>query len=960
MAFNPFHGFRKHSKVIFAILTIICMITFILSFGRNDFFEWLGSLIGAGKKGDAVTTLYDKKVYLREVQDRQNDREVAKDFLNAAAFLGGQTVEKQAVDELNKLIDAPDLPDELAAYRDALKNRYLQRVILSVSPEDDPLLKKIVDKDVIAAFYVNRVKRARETNNFQDLSQVFTQLQQLSAGMPSVRNKLRNSDRTTEARLLTALIGDEISSLTFDRGLSTQDILDSMVWLHQADSLGIRLTEEDIRKEINRVSPTADALTGDSETDSKFMQRIFANRDRDRKRDLTLATLYRALGDELRIHMAEAVILGGPGGRSRSTVYRPFTAVAPGEYLDYYRDQRTTMKVTLLPVPVRAFLGAIPGQPSERDLEKFFDTYKGAENMPWSLTPGFKRPQKVALQWIITANVPEKTFAQIAAALPLSGAFRNLSDPREQHYQNLAGKILRVGGNPLPGPALLGPGKLLPAWQLLDVIDELNTAYDNLKFKYPVPSLFQGDPALAYYTALDSPAVIAATVAQTAPNGTLASGLSPLVTSQASAVAHARVYEGGKLKKDIQAEAIKAEAQQRARAIASALGTSAGGPALTRWAPWVWADYQEPRLDDFRAERYPVTPPLNSFVSQAGLRSQVLDMATRSLALRLRSGDLQQLAADLDKNNDREAVEKVLREARKEDRPWWDQYTGKTKEPVDKYTFLTAPELRPLRNLLGITSSQSQEEQVGRIGQFFATKDSKLYKPQSGRGLIWWKTQDIPASTPSWPLEAEVRKEVVEAWQLMEARERARREAERIRAKVHQTKPDEALQALRMVLADNPSWGGLIQFDEVGRQVAKPNPLAGDKKEYEPFKVPHDEIPYPPEDFVDQLLKLKEGEAGLIQDRPSKTFYVVYVEKRSPPPSIEEVVAGRRRIGGDGLWDQATAEQRNQYIEAIKKELRREAGKLNAQGRFELAPGFRKDDRDRGDRGDRDRGVLDD
>ena len=31
MAFNPFHAFRKHQKVVFAGLTIICMLTFVLA-----------------------------------------------------------------------------------------------------------------------------------------------------------------------------------------------------------------------------------------------------------------------------------------------------------------------------------------------------------------------------------------------------------------------------------------------------------------------------------------------------------------------------------------------------------------------------------------------------------------------------------------------------------------------------------------------------------------------------------------------------------------------------------------------------------------------------------------------------------------------------------------------------------------------------------------------------------------
>ena len=35
MAFNPFHQFRRYNKVIFAILAIICMFTFVLSSGMG-------------------------------------------------------------------------------------------------------------------------------------------------------------------------------------------------------------------------------------------------------------------------------------------------------------------------------------------------------------------------------------------------------------------------------------------------------------------------------------------------------------------------------------------------------------------------------------------------------------------------------------------------------------------------------------------------------------------------------------------------------------------------------------------------------------------------------------------------------------------------------------------------------------------------------------------------------------
>ena len=39
MAFNPFHGFRKHQKTLFAIMVIVCMFVFILQSGAGDVFS---------------------------------------------------------------------------------------------------------------------------------------------------------------------------------------------------------------------------------------------------------------------------------------------------------------------------------------------------------------------------------------------------------------------------------------------------------------------------------------------------------------------------------------------------------------------------------------------------------------------------------------------------------------------------------------------------------------------------------------------------------------------------------------------------------------------------------------------------------------------------------------------------------------------------------------------------------
>src|SRR5262249_43234189 len=156
----------------------------------------------------------------------------------------------------------------------------------------------------------------------------------------------------------------------------------------------------------------------------------------------------------------------------------------------------------------------------------------------------------------------------------------------------------------------------------------------------------------------------------------------------------------------------------------------------------------------------------------------------------------------------------------------------------------------------------SEEDQLNRIAGFFSTQ-MKVYEPQSQFNLVFWKTKDIPASTPGE--YQEVRDQVIEAWKTQQARKLAREEADRIRKVVSNTSADKALAQLRKEAEGKPEWGSLISLDEVARQIPKLTAREGPKT-YEDYKVPRDKVPYPPENFVDLLLKLKEGEASVIQD----------------------------------------------------------------------------------------------
>src|SRR5207248_6986810 len=100
-----------------------------------------------------------------------------------------------------------------------------------------------------------------------------------------------------------------------------QSILDYMVWLKQADTLGIKLTDGDVRTALNQLAPlgivVADEdgkgggkwqapLTGDKAKDELVLRKMFPNKDS----DVDLKSLYRALRDEIRVSLAQGIILG--------------------------------------------------------------------------------------------------------------------------------------------------------------------------------------------------------------------------------------------------------------------------------------------------------------------------------------------------------------------------------------------------------------------------------------------------------------------------------------------------------------------------------------------------------------------------------------------------------------------------------------------------------------------------
>jgi hypothetical protein len=376
MAFNPFHGFRKHQRALLVALAVTAMFSFILcsgvaGSGRDDFFSVIMSIFGANRRqGDVVTKLYGDKVYSSQLNETMNLRRLADDFVKESLKNSLQDVRKALMAEVLKKQSERDLNPERSPLTETIREVLFEEIALGRFP---------LTTDVLQAFFFGNEKVAEAF-----LSPVQRRIQQsLSEGTRSRdlmgrRSKLvamaryhNSKSMEDDARLdeeMLALTADELwersatgkkNAFVFGGSPSTQDTLDFLMWQKQADTLGIKLTDHDIRDALNRLMPYHPMLEKDRGESQQVVAQVLA-----RYSHYDTNTLYRALGAELRVCLAHGIILGEEPGMFafRPNAFRDPLGVTPGQYVDYYQQQRQTASVVLLPVPVNT-LNALRNSP---------------------------------------------------------------------------------------------------------------------------------------------------------------------------------------------------------------------------------------------------------------------------------------------------------------------------------------------------------------------------------------------------------------------------------------------------------------------------------------------------------------------------------------------------------------------------------------------------------------------
>lgn len=231
-----------------------------------------------------------------------------------------------------------------------------------------------------------------------------------------------------------------------------------------------------------------------------------------------------------------------------------------------------------------------------------------------------------------------------------------------------------------------------------------------------------------------------------------------------------------------------------------------------------------------------------------------------------------------------------------------------------------------------------------RMGQTPPIRSEEV--SSSSRDVSWvlWKAKDLQAHTRPFDV---VRKEVADAWYTEQARKVARAKAQQINEELKKQSlaPEDAV---RFLVEQN--LGPVFQLNKISHLTAPEFNLPGQKPsagDYHPYVPPQEYVPYPPADFVDQLLKLKKrGESLMFADKPVRHFYVAVLMENPQPPERREFydLYGQLSLDAlglapnpeDKLWYKMMADRQRKFAQEILTQLRSEATKDLQDGEYVL------------------------
>jgi hypothetical protein len=902
MAFNPFTWFRKHQKVFFAGLTVLCMLVFIGQAGVGaDIFQTILGWIGAGRsRGEPVTTLYGTKVTDTDIGKIERQRRAANNFL----FMHTLNTHSKAIDSwLKDKLKSTSPENPLSGLKEIVERARNRGGIALLFSREHPfeMLEQIQNDLQLLEAIARRDKVKDDSERLELLQNVATVLGNQAWLVPR-REYLRN------------FYGSNFRAFPpdfyFGGSSRTEDLLDFLVWKHEADRLGITLTDKDLIRELNVEAAGQEVF---SETVTSLEKEKSIVNFVQAYPNLTPRDFVTALRDEFRVVMAQGLLTGSePGARAYRGMLGATSSPAvgtPDEFLKYYRDQRTTLRVKMLDVPVSAFLDKVKDSPTEKELRSRYERFKEKEPDPTSRDPGFKEPRRVAVEYVSAAST-DPHFREIARKQVK--AWKAYSDPAVRAAVSLSAGLPVPGGAPAFAQAVAiftrlrfdplreGYEKYVQNQHVWMASPEANFAdLNDLQRKLHTDSVQQ-------------PANIAAMLGSLWAS--VQGGKNPFA-APATLWAGATFHEvRGAARQNLTYLLGRSDPGQLFATAALTLANSPAVLPLEKLEPELLAAMEETIAADALQETFNT------------IRSELAKL----------------------KGKDRKDIKAYIDKVVKENRLAYHAMPKALAQQaiIDELNRKVDLGLAPLQEaFLARDRGLKVEHFVTDLFQGTGSYDARpLPGMQPGKPeFLSWRYEDHRARTRDFK---EVRNEVVEAWRFEEARKLARKEAERLEAKINSEKwtPADAERFLR-----EQKLGDLFELDNVAQLVPPTREVhAFTRTEYMPYRVPEElteKLAHPPADMVKQLLTLKRpGEATYITDLPAKNFYVAVLYNRDEPTVKQFARLYEKSPSQDTLYTRFVASRREEHRKAVLDQLRREAsgGKVDKEGRFDLPEWVRK------------------
>lgn len=937
MAFNPFEVFRKNSKAMLAVLTIFVMILFVLSTGGggSDAFEWIARQMGGSdQRGPVLGEVAGNEYYRADLENLRRKRAVANLYMEQAVIKADQN----AFQQLDKDLKGGAIKDKQIATN--LQTAVSGRAAIAALQTRFEELQRQNSRDFGTLIQLaQELDRTRSEHRAALMFLIRTESTLNEKDNPAEFRAVKRFFRlmfNEERRVERARKGQ--SYFNDPPNVNDRDALLFAMYLEEADKLGIKFSEDDIKRLVG--DETHSMLTPEdaNQIDVDVRQRRFGN--------ISYDAMFRAIGDEFRVRTVLMIARGAIPGRDTTP-----SAMTPYEFYEFYKDRTTPLTFEVIDVPVESFIAKVKEEPDKDQIGKLFDRYKRVPYDPAKGTPGFQKPQEVKLQYV-AVDATKPIYKEAVAPLEAASAIAAGLNPTV------------MGGGAVPGVMTVANAHMAQQFMVMDRVT-------------PRPTLF----ADMIHTAAHMPPAagalreIALAVGGYDFDHPVALGLGVAAEQIRSATPHRSIFD-----MSYQRGELRDTSMFNPVAVAGFVGQlatarhPAGGPGVATFGYQSLSELMEVR-DRVRVGIQMIAAPLNPAGVAAEFVVPVRMIATHAAnappggevgrhfveALALAAKRPERLAqAHL------VTLEQRLREIRAEARPklkpedaakkdppkadpekikeanakaaeavkkWLEGNkgviaTGGNDKPLDKYALYEDPALKALFE--PIKDEENPIEVV--TATFFrdagpGNEGLTLYDPQTIRGFrqfnprdyskpvyMAWKTVDVPSVAYTGRLDelppdrqGEVKAQVVRAWKMEKARKLAKEAADALAADLSSsfrrrdmTNPADRL-AFERDLREKLAAGGYtqlttpIELAPLSKQMStRPLPKEHPQLQWSEGKVEHKQIKYPPRKtkptdppgMAELLLEARTkpaGEALVIPDVPQSHYYVAVLTHKDVP-----------------------------------------------------------------------------